>query len=1589
MKKFKVLFYIFLFLLGYTNLYSDPNGFDWLNFEGGGNFVEVIVAKNTTGNIANQILYARTDIGGVYWSDNNGGAWHQIICHARQPLPPGRFSRSEYIIAGMTIHPDNPYQLTVSWGQDSTDCEEPVNLYQNPQYHCLWTNQDIRTKGTWVRSTINAPSDNELPWFKGDDFDKKIGGSCIIHDPRSGESDRMFMGGISKSTNFGPRLYKSENNGVTWNKILSFDGMAHQEEYIQCIYMHPNSNQIWVGTGRRYGSNSNGQGAVYWATVDGAGNVSSFTKFSESLPSVRRILFRPDGGTVTAFVAYGKGEDGVVGGGIKRYMNGTWQNLTSAFGNENQTVGNYFCVLNWADAAETILLAGRWDRPIKKMVYNSAGAWQGESNGWSMPGIIFPYTTSSSTFPSHQFLDEAGSFIYTGIYQVVRNPYVTSGRHWYVTGGAGIRQSNNVVPSGGNIFIGSTWDYSVFGSMMTVINDVSWQTYNNTRYTFFPLADWATAWSTNGGMGFSKLTYDNRQTRVNGTSGPSYIPVVSRMLGNPEFPQYVYGVGGDQFGNVNAAMYERTLNNNTYTRKTGGNHGIFTTPNRFISDAIMYRTPGGANRILVLVGKSYGKSRPNENYMGVYYSDNGGSSFLPTTFDNEPLDNTISTNEAYMNSQFPALYEGDAPPPDGSYGSLYDAQTNFASIPNTTRVYLYLESVPGVIGTGGLFLSNDNGVNWTSLYGSTPGGTYKNEGCLKYRAGNLYLAMKNSGSINNGLYKGTIQTNGTVTWTSSINNFTGASQVDVADNNPNKMVVFGKIGYEYLYRTYYTTNATSGTPTWTQMFYFTIGIRSIRIDPLLNSKVWLATSGQGVITFDRLGTADSPAPWIISENTYVNYWTYNDRDIIVTNGATLTIDGSGGTFNFDMGPDRIIDVREGCRIVANNVTFGGPEGVWKGITNHSSTISFTNCTFNNAANPITINNNEQTAYYNCNIQNNTFNVPSNGFAVKAKNVFNFTFNNNTLNMANSGGKGLMLQNFYNAQLPQGIGVGELYNINVTNNRFTGGYLQCFLGSYAMYLTPAYVYNNQFSNTHGGWCLVERMMTDVIKQNNFSTNSPSAAVGLWQSNPKMYGNTINNNNINSININSSYPLMGPVRQNNQFIWYGGRNNLSAGKDNIVIHSGYPILDYGQNHLSISNSANYHLYGILPDTSANFYCRNNCWNGNSGVPKAYLWNSGNNNIPLIYQNINYTCNEQGTDQISGIIDKGNGYYDTVYSSNDNTGIQLGGDEIAYSQANEYSNNSNYIESITQYKSLINNFPSSIYLYNSVSELFRCYEMLDTSNSQSFKNTLYGDCKTYLENKIQNEYSGDQQFIDVAYNYTLMCQARMNDLTGAAGGYELISMYHPDPTQRLMASWDYGEILSILNGSGGGVSSNESESTAKIVEKVNAYLDKNPTAKKVKESFDKTMFENSSLNDKYNVASNELSVKATLNISQMRRMTKDERHNEIMKDWELILGKPGQTGSVTGNEMPLKFALYQNYPNPFNPITTIKYDLPKDANVKIKIYDLLGREVQSLVQNELKKAGSYQIEWNAGNFASGVYFYRIEAGDFVQSRKMILLK
>lgn len=90
----------------------------------------------------------------------------------------------------------------------------------------------------------------------------------------------------------------------------------------------------------------------------------------------------------------------------------------------------------------------------------------------------------------------------------------------------------------------------------------------------------------------------------------------------------------------------------------------------------------------------------------------------------------------------------------------------------------------------------------------------------------------------------------------------------------------------------------------------------------------------------------------------------------------------------------------------------------------------------------------------------------------------------------------------------------------------------------------------------------------------------------------------------------------------------------------------------------------------------------------------------------------------------------------------------------------------------------------------------------------------------------------------------------------------------------------------------------------------------------------------------------------------------------------------------EYPTDFSLDQNFPNPFNPSTVIKYQLPTNSYVILKVYDLLGRELKTLV-NEQENAGNYSITFTASNLSSGTYFYRIQAGNFVHTNKFIVLK
>ncbi len=107
------------------------------------------------------------------------------------------------------------------------------------------------------------------------------------------------------------------------------------------------------------------------------------------------------------------------------------------------------------------------------------------------------------------------------------------------------------------------------------------------------------------------------------------------------------------------------------------------------------------------------------------------------------------------------------------------------------------------------------------------------------------------------------------------------------------------------------------------------------------------------------------------------------------------------------------------------------------------------------------------------------------------------------------------------------------------------------------------------------------------------------------------------------------------------------------------------------------------------------------------------------------------------------------------------------------------------------------------------------------------------------------------------------------------------------------------------------------------------------------------------------------------------------------DMLIGNRSAIGvQPIGTTVPHSFALRQNYPNPFNPKTNIEFDIPRGDQVKIVLFNMLGQEVRTIL-NEFKEAGSYKVDFDASSLASGTYYYRITTGDYTDTKKMVLVK
>ncbi|PIP79236.1 MAG: hypothetical protein COW85_01680 [Ignavibacteria bacterium CG22_combo_CG10-13_8_21_14_all_37_15] len=125
---------------------------------------------------------------------------------------------------------------------------------------------------------------------------------------------------------------------------------------------------------------------------------------------------------------------------------------------------------------------------------------------------------------------------------------------------------------------------------------------------------------------------------------------------------------------------------------------------------------------------------------------------------------------------------------------------------------------------------------------------------------------------------------------------------------------------------------------------------------------------------------------------------------------------------------------------------------------------------------------------------------------------------------------------------------------------------------------------------------------------------------------------------------------------------------------------------------------------------------------------------------------------------------------------------------------------------------------------------------------------------------------------------------------------------------------------------------------------------------------------------------------NTSDVNNVTVESANNYVNVD--LVLTTDGVTSVEVSKNIVTNYALSQNYPNPFNPSTLISYQLPASGLVTIKVYNVIGKEIATLV-NEYQQSGSYSKEFSANRLTSGVYFYTIKSGSFSATKKMILMK
>ena len=532
---------------------------------------------------------------------------------------------------------------------------------------------------------------------------------------------------------------------------------------------------------------------------------------------------------------------------------------------------------------------------------------------------------------------------------------------------------------------------------------------------------------------------------------------------------------------------------------------------------------------------------------------------------------------------------------------------------------------------------------------------------------------------------------------------------------------------------------------------------------------------------------------------------------------------------------------------------------------------------------------------------------------------------------------------------------------------------------------------------------------------------------------LYGNLIlgGNNSEGLQCLSGSSVSLGP----NSGMYLGGYNyfrNYGTTSSNIRTDNSFFDIDCGNNEFDIDETDySKHLTGTMvsDDEPASVYAYKNCFHEDSitNIEAIHdvIWSGTNSNVNFLFEP--YFCDL--TQLQDFVVFEAYGFPDTVYYNSGGEGGGFNPNKTINAEENTYKSlkdtvninlrKRNYQTVETNAKTILTQYPDSLESIGMVQKLYMASLNLDS--------TRIGITKTFLENLISNN-TQNPSLIKRAFYFIQKCKVKLGLYQSALEGFQYIMTQNPYTYEGLVASWDYAATY-LLMGTGGSYNGNNEQLTEELNTPADTLLsrmskrdinsaknsntstneettkifyekiknttkdDRSKQEEKVK-TLEKTLESSKSITEK-NEAARELAV-----MKQIKEAVKIKKpktvinHVQIMNDdIKKVFGVGKKSSKESTNSLiPQTYQLYQNYPNPFNPTTKIAFDLPKDAKVKLVIYDILGREMKTLVNNEFRSAGKYITEFNGSNMASGVYFARIlvnEGKDFIAVKKLVLLK